>query len=68
MPRRAHNDERREPVSRDRVLRAAMALADERGIDALTMRVLAGRLGIEAASLYNHVSARTTSSQGWRTS
>jgi len=49
--RRAHNDERREPVSRDRVLRAAMALADERGIDALTMRVLAGRLGIEAASL-----------------
>jgi AcrR family transcriptional regulator len=35
-----------------------MALADERGIEALTMRELAGRLGIEAASLYNHVSGK----------
>lgn len=58
MPGRAQNGERRETVNRERVLRTAMALADERGIDALTMRELAGRLGIEAASLYNHVSGK----------
>jgi AcrR family transcriptional regulator len=37
------------------VLRTAVALADERGIDALTMRELGLRLGVEAMSLYNHV-------------
>lgn len=58
MPGRAHDGERRETVNRERVLRTAMALADERGIDALTMRELAGRLGVEAASLYNHVSGK----------
>ena len=58
MSGRAHKGERRETVSRERVLRTAMALADERGIDALTMRELAGRLGVEAASLYNHVSGK----------
>jgi AcrR family transcriptional regulator len=45
----------RTPLNRDRVLRAAIALADETGIDALTMRRLGGRLGVEAMSLYNHV-------------
>jgi AcrR family transcriptional regulator len=54
----AHGGARRETVNRERVLRAAMALADERGIDALTMRELASRLGVEAASLYNHVSGK----------
>ena len=58
MPRRTRAGEPRETLSRERVLRAAMALADERGIGALTMRELAGRLGIEAASLYNHVSGK----------
>ena len=58
MPRRARTGEPRETVNRERVMRAAMALADERGIDALTMRELAGRLGVEAASLYNHVSGK----------
>ena len=58
MPRRARNGEPRETVNRERVLRAAMTLADERGIGALTMRELAGRLGVEAASLYNHVSGK----------
>jgi AcrR family transcriptional regulator len=43
------------PLSRERVLRAALALADERGIDALTMRSLGQDLGVEAMSLYNHV-------------
>lgn len=58
MPRRTRDGEPRETVSRERVLRAAMAVADKRGIGALTMRELARRLGIEAASLYNHVSGK----------
>jgi AcrR family transcriptional regulator len=44
----------REPLSRDRVLRAAVELADEGGVEALTMRRLAQELGVEAMSLYNH--------------
>ena len=46
---------RRIPLSRDRVLQAAVALADEGGIKALSMRKLAQELGVEAMSLYNHV-------------
>src|SRR5262245_46535135 len=38
-----------------RILRAAVALADEGGIDALSMRKLGRALGVEAMSLYNHV-------------
>jgi AcrR family transcriptional regulator len=45
----------RTPLSRERVLRAALALADERGLEALSMRKLAQELGVEAMSLYNHV-------------
>ena len=45
----------RPPLSRERVLRAAVDLADESGLDALTMRELGKRLGVEAMSLYNHV-------------
>ena len=37
------------------MLRSAIALADEGGIDALSMRKLAKELGVEAMSLYNHV-------------
>ncbi len=47
--------ERRAPLSRDRVLRAGLALADEGGIESLTMRRLGHELGVEAMSLYNHV-------------
>lgn len=46
---------RRAPLSRERVLRAAVALADESGIEALTMRRLGQALGVEAMSLYKHV-------------
>ncbi len=46
----------RAPLTRDRVLQAALDLADEKGIDALSMRELGRRLGVEAMSLYNHVS------------
>jgi AcrR family transcriptional regulator len=46
---------RRRPLTRERVLTAAIALADEGGIEALSMRRLARELGVEAMSLYNHV-------------
>ncbi|HEY8619831.1 MAG TPA: TetR/AcrR family transcriptional regulator C-terminal domain-containing protein [Dermatophilaceae bacterium] len=49
------NAERRAPLSRERVLRAAVALADQNGIESLTMRRLGQELGVEAMSLYNHV-------------
>ena len=48
-------DESRDRLNRERVVHAAMDLADERGIGALSMRELGRRLGVEAASLYNHV-------------
>ena len=45
----------RAPLNRDRVLGAAMKLADDGGIESLSMRKLARELGVEAMSLYNHV-------------
>ena len=42
-------------LSRERVLDAAIRLADEGGIESLSMRKLARSLGVEAMSLYNHV-------------
>src|SRR4051794_29501477 len=49
------NREPRIPLSRERVLSAAISLADEGGIESLSMRKLAQELGVEAMSLYNHV-------------
>jgi AcrR family transcriptional regulator len=46
---------RRRPLSRERVLQAALELADARGFDAISMRNVAKKLGVEAMSLYNHV-------------
>jgi AcrR family transcriptional regulator len=43
------------PLNRERVLRAAVALADEQGIGALTMRRLGQALGVEAMAVYKHV-------------
>jgi AcrR family transcriptional regulator len=45
----------RTPLTRQRVLRAAVALADRGGVGALSMRKLAQELGVEAMSLYHHV-------------
>jgi predicted RNase H-like nuclease/AcrR family transcriptional regulator len=45
----------RPALSRERVVAEAVALADEQGLPALSMRALAGRLGVEAMSLYHHV-------------
>jgi AcrR family transcriptional regulator len=43
------------PLSRQRVLRAAVRLADREGLGALTMRRLAGELGAGAMTLYHYV-------------
>ena len=45
----------RTPLTRERVLLAAVAFADEHGIESLSMRKLGESLGVEAMSLYNHV-------------
>src|SRR5947208_9242774 len=54
-----HTAARREPLSRDQVLRAAVALADQSGIGALSMRKLGHVLGVEAMSLYGHVANKS---------
>ena len=48
----------RAPLTRERVLEAAIGLADEGGIESLTMRKLGQALGVEAMSLYNHVAGK----------
>jgi len=45
---------RREPLTRDRVLRAALRLADQGGLGSLSMRRLGQDLGVEAMALYYH--------------
>lgn len=45
----------RRPLSRERILRAAMRLADEGGIESVSMRRLGQALHVEAMSLYKHV-------------
>jgi AcrR family transcriptional regulator len=56
---RAHpSAEPRVPLSKERVLRAAVDLADQGGIESVTMRTLGQKLGVEAMSLYNHVAGK----------
>jgi AcrR family transcriptional regulator len=43
------------PLSRERILLAAIHLADEGGLESLSMRKIAQELGVQAMSLYNHV-------------
>ena len=52
------------PLSRDRVLQAALQLADEGGIESLSMRKLAQSLGVKAMSLYNHVANKNDIIEG----
>jgi AcrR family transcriptional regulator len=47
--------ETRTPLSRERVLRAAVELADRGGVEALSMRKLGQELGVDAMALYRHV-------------
>ena len=46
---------RRAALTRERILQAAISLADRDGIESLSMRKLGQELGVEAMSLYNHV-------------
>jgi AcrR family transcriptional regulator len=50
--------EQRIPLSKERLLRTAMSLADQGGIDSLSMRKLAQELGVEAMSLYYYVASK----------
>jgi AcrR family transcriptional regulator len=50
----------RTPLTTERVLRAAVALADREGVGSLSMRRLARELGVEAMSLYHHVAGKQT--------
>lgn len=47
--------QRKTPLTREAILGAAVALGDESGVGALTMRKLAERLGVEAMSIYHHL-------------
>jgi AcrR family transcriptional regulator len=59
MPR-ARNDTapKRVPLSRERVLDGALAVADAGGITALTIRSLAEKLGVKPMSVYHHVAGK----------
>lgn len=47
------------PLTRERVLQAAVAVADDDGIESLTMRKLAPAVGVKPMSLYNHVANKS---------
>ena len=53
LPRR-----RRPRLTRDTITEAALALVDAEGLDALSMRNVAKRLGVQASALYGHVSGK----------
>ncbi|MGH2603105.1 MAG: TetR family transcriptional regulator, partial [Dehalococcoidia bacterium] len=53
-----NEEQTREPLDRGRLIRAALALLDEVGLDGLSMRRLAERLDVKAASLYWHVQSK----------
>jgi AcrR family transcriptional regulator len=55
VTREAATTERRAPLTRDRVLRTAIELADRDGIEALSMRRLGQELGVDAMALYRHI-------------
>lgn len=48
----------RAPLTRDRIVRAGLQLADGSGVDAVTMRRVGQELGFEAMSLYRHVTGK----------
>jgi TetR/AcrR family transcriptional regulator, tetracycline repressor protein len=56
----------RAPLTRERIVRAALLLIDERGLDQLTMRRLGADLGVEAMSLYKHVAGKEAILDGVR--
>jgi AcrR family transcriptional regulator len=59
MGRRPTEVANRAPLNVKRTLQVALVIADEDGLEAVTMRRLARELGVEAASLYHHVNGKT---------
>ena len=51
--------EKRVPLSRERVLSGALAVADAGGVGSLTMRLLAEHLGVKPMALYHHVANKS---------
>lgn len=56
--RTTKRSQRREPLTRERVLEAAIKLADQGGIESLSMRKLGQELGVEAMALYYHFASK----------
>ncbi len=54
----------RRPLSRARIVAAALEVVDAEGLDALSMRRVAARLGVEAMSLYHHVANKEAIIEG----
>lgn len=51
-------------LTRERILACAVAMADRDGLDAVTLRRIAGELGVHVTSLYNHVETRNAITDG----
>ncbi len=49
------DSKRREKLTRDRIIDAALVIMDDEGLDAVSMRRVGRELGVEAMSLYHHV-------------
>jgi len=58
MGRRPTEVANRAPLNAERTLQVALVIADDEGLEAVTMRRLARELGVEAASLYHHVNGK----------
>ncbi len=52
-------------IQRDQVIEAALALLDEVGLEAITTRKLAQKLGVESATLYWHLRTRPVYLKKW---
>lgn len=63
MPRPSTR-QRRQPLSPERIYRTALTLIEENGADDLSMRKLAGALGVDAMSIYHHVENKQALLQG----
>jgi DNA-binding transcriptional regulator YhcF (GntR family) len=57
-PRAAAPIAREQELSRDRIVQAAIVLADAQGLEALSIRGVAAKLGVPAMSLYGHVASK----------
>jgi AcrR family transcriptional regulator len=59
MGRRPTEVANRAPLNLERTLQVALVIADDEGLEAVTMRRVARELGVEAASLYHHVNGKS---------